>query len=78
MLEDELTANGETMADIVSNTMSDAEMDTEFYAGYGSAEGCNFTVWTERSVYFPLEYDGAEAVGRVSRHPDGKPTAHLG
>lgn len=70
-----LTSNGETLSDVVSNTMTDAEMLTEFYDGFG---GIPFTVWTSTSVYFPLCYDGSEWVGWVSRNPDGKPTYHQG
>lgn len=76
-LDKALQKNGETWADVEHNTMSDADMAKEFDADYGPINGCAFTVWTTRSVYFPLSYDGLESVGRVSRHPDGKPTAHL-
>lgn len=67
---------GETMADIEFNTLTNAEMTQEFDGGYGSAQGKPFTIWTARTVYFPLVYDGAESVGYVARNPDGKPTEH--
>jgi len=73
-----LKENGESWADVESNTMTDEEMAVEFDDGYGGTRGCYFTVWTTKSVYFPICYDGAEWVGRVSRHPDGKPTEHQG
>lgn len=69
--------NGETLDDIVSNTMTDEQMDVKFISDYGSTEGIPFTVWTKNKVYFPVEYDGAESVGCVSRNPDGKPTEHI-
>ena len=34
-------------------------------------------VWTRDRVYFPLTYNGMEAVGSVSRNPDQKPVVHL-
>ena len=77
-LAGEMAKHGESLDSIVANTMSVAEMETMFCDGFGSSEGCPFTVWTRLSVYFPVVYDGAEYVGRVARHPDGKPTKHQG
>lgn len=76
-LEKAMAKHGETIRDIEANTMNRKEMNEEFYNGYGGAEGIPFTVWTAKSVYFPVEYDGAEWVGRVARHPDGQPTKHI-
>lgn len=73
-----LQQRGETLADIEQNTLTDAEMEVKFNSGYGRNEGKPFTVWTAKTVYFPINYDGAEWVGSVSRHPDGKPTEHQG
>ena len=78
MLDKALKENNETWSDIVQNTMNSDEMEKEFDPGFGLPEGIPFTVWTEKSVYFPICYDGAEWVGRVSRNPDGKPTDHQG
>ena len=78
MLDEAMKENGESCDDIEANTMTEEEMAKKFDAGYGGIEGCQFTVWTKGSVYFPICYDGAEWVGRVSRHPDGKPTEHQG
>ena len=78
MLNAALQTNGESLADIEANTMTEQDMTNEFDPDFGSTDGCPFTVWTKTSVYFPLCYDGAEAVGRVSRNPDGKPTEHQG
>lgn len=77
-LGEALEENGESWDDVESNTMTDEEMLTVFNDGHGGSEGCSFTVWTKNSVYFPVVYDGAEWVGRVSRNPDGVPTAHMG
>lgn len=56
----------------------DASLDREFDAGYGCAEGGAFCAWTEKRVYFPVQYDGAEWVSSVSREPDGHPIYHVG
>lgn len=73
-----LKESGERWEDVVSNTLSDKQMNRKFNDGYGSIEGRPFTVWTEKHVYFPTVYDGSEGVGVVSRIPDGKPTKHIG
>jgi len=78
MLNDMIKENHESWEDIVSNTMTEDEMMKNFDSGFGETEGIPFTVWTKNSVYFPVCYDGAEWVGSVSRHPDGKPTFHHG
>lgn len=78
MLERELGNRGETLSDLESITLNEEEMNMDFDAGYGCIEGTPFTAWTAKTVYFPICYDGAEAVGSVSRHPDGKPTNHQG
>ncbi len=69
---------GESWDDVISCTLSDADLDVEFDSGYGCKEGEPFTLWTERFVYFPVCYDGAESVGFASRRPDGKATEHWG
>jgi hypothetical protein len=69
---------GEKLEDIDSSTLTDAQLDAEFDAGYGGIEGYEFTVWTKNRVYFPATYDGAEWVASVSRNPDGQPTSHIG
>ena len=78
MLKDAMQERGETLADLETNTLTDADMVKEFDSGYGGTEGVPFTAWTAKTVYFPICYDGAEWVGSVSRHPDGKPTEHQG
>jgi hypothetical protein len=78
LLEDALKERGEELADLEANTLTDADMAKEFDSGYGSTEGLTFTAWSAKTVYFPICYDGAEWVGSVSRHPNGKPTEHQG
>lgn len=56
----------------------DKMLDREFHAGFGWPEGDYFTVWTEKRVYFPVQYDGAESVGSVPRFPCNEATIHLG
>ena len=77
-LEEALTVNGEAWGDIEASTLTEEQLDEEFDDGFGGSEGCPFTVWTRKWVYFPCVYDGAEWVESVSRHPDGVPTEHVG
>lgn len=78
LIVEQMECHGETLADVVANTLSDSEMDVEFDRGYGSEEGKPFTLWTASRVYFPWCYDGSEGVASVSRVPDGVPTNHIG
>ena len=55
----------------------DAWLDIEFDDGYGVAEGCWFTVWTAKRVYFPKEYDGAEGVRSAPRDPCDEAMRHV-
>jgi hypothetical protein len=77
-LQVELKYQNESWEDIESSTMTDADLDRELDDGCGLHQGCAFTVWTARRVYFPAVYDGSEWVESVSRNPDGKPTMHVG
>ncbi len=70
--------NHDDWALIEGMTLTDADLDQEFDPGYGSAEGCPFTVWTAKFVYFPWVYDGAEGVESVPRHPNGEAKGHVG
>ena len=78
LIGEALEAAKETWTDVVSNTLSDAELDVQFGSGYGGTEGKPFTMWTAKRVYFPVCYDGAEWVASVSREPNGEPTGHVG
>lgn len=77
-LTDALHERGESWDDVVASTLSEADLDRPFDAGYGAPEGVPFTCWTRESVYFPACYDGMEWVASVARHPDGQPTSHIG
>ena len=78
LLEEAMACRGEKLPDLEANTLTEADMAKEFDCGFGGTEGIPFTAWSANTVYFPIEYDGAEWVGSVSRHPDGKPTNHQG
>jgi len=78
MIEEEFNFYGDTWDCVVSHTFEGSEMEDVFDCGWGLSEGVRFTLWTHNRVYFPVCYDGAEWVGSVSRHPDGKATAHQG
>lgn len=78
MISEEMKEYGESWQNTVDSTLTDEQLDTEFDSGYGVTEGCAFTVWTEKRVYFPIQYDGSEWCGSVSRHPDGIATEHQG
>ena len=62
----EKAAEGDT---IIACTLTDEELDVDLFDGYGSIRGKDFTAWSERYVYFPVECDWGEDVGRVPRHP---------
>ena len=53
------------------------DIETRFDSSEGKTEGKPFCVWTRDRVYFPLTYNGMEAVGSVSRNPDQRPVVHL-
>ena len=52
--------------------------DREFDGGYGGSEGCYFTAWGGKYVYFPTVYDGAEWISFVPRNPCLQATQHVG
>ena len=62
---------------IIHHTLTEEELLVEFDDGFGTHEGKPFTAWSEKYVYFPTEYDGAEGVARVSRNPCDIPTEHV-
>lgn len=77
-IEIEMRRHGETWADVVGCTLDDAALDRRFDCGFGGVQGAPFTLWTSRRAYFPAQYDGAEWVASVPRHPCGEPTEHVG
>lgn len=79
LIEEVMMNNGESWSDVEVSTLTQQELNREFPAeSFGSPDGVPFTIWTRASVYFPLCHGGYEWVGRVARHPDGKPTPHFG
>lgn len=74
----EMEERRESWGTVESCTLSDEELDVEFDAGYGGANGKPFTLWTDDRVYFPAVYDGAEWVASVPRNPNEEATAHVG
>lgn len=78
LITDEMLCRGESWSDVLKCTLSDSQLDTVFDAGYGSAEGEPFTLWTHNRVYFPVDYDGSETVASVLRNPCDKKTKHVG
>lgn len=78
LIATELKNQGETWNDVVLCTLLDDELDETFDSGFGAPEGKPFTLWTQKRVYFPVCYDGAEWVSSVSRVPDYVATKHVG
>jgi hypothetical protein len=80
LIAKEMNRAGETWADVVSMTLSQPELDSEFDDGIGSdpPTGISFALWTHGRVYFPVKAEWGECVGSASRHPDGKPIEHVG
>lgn len=57
---------------------ADDALDVEFDAGYGGTEGPPVLAWTDRRVYFPVCYDGAEWLGSAPRWPQPEGQRHVG
>jgi hypothetical protein len=75
----ELHAHDETFADIVITAPLPIDwLHVEFKPRAWQSEGCPFTVWTAKRVYFPVTDCLSEWVGSVSREPDGQVTLHQG
>lgn len=54
------------------------DLDKKFDGGYGGPKGEPVLIWTERYVYFPVQYDGSEWLGRAPRNPRPEPQGHHG
>lgn len=54
--------------------------DRKFDGGYGCivSEGCNFTAWGGKYVYFPAVYHGSEQIECVPRNPCLIAITHVG
>lgn len=63
---------------VVAIAPADIDLDREFYDGYGGSEGEPVLIWTERRVYFPVVYDGAEWLGSAPRNPESNGQSHVG
>lgn len=73
-----MAPHDDTWSNVVSHTMSEGQLHAQFNDGYGGPEGCAFTLWTKKRVYFPVMYDGAEWVSSVPRSPCKEATQHIG
>jgi len=67
-LEREFKENGDDFSKMVT-TLTDKELLTEFYKGYGEIQGTPFTAWGKKFVYFPICCNGEEWVGSAPRNP---------
>lgn len=55
--------------DLLHVEIEDGGLDKVFDSGFGGTEGVPFTAWSKNWVYFPIQYDGAEWVGKAPRNP---------
>lgn len=69
LIKNKMRENGDGWDNVETVNIIDGGLDYTFDAGYGGAEGPAFCLWTRDWVYFPHEYDGAESVHCVPRHP---------
>lgn len=63
---------------VIAVAPDESVLDVEFDDGYGSAQGPAILIWTERFVYFPVVYDGAEWLGSAPRYPRASGQSHVG
>lgn len=77
LLTKALSLHGESWQDLVSTTLTSSELNSEFDEGFGEPEGCSFTAWTLKRVYFPAANDGAEWVASAPRNPCQEKTKHI-
>ena len=75
--EEERKSNGDE-SPIVAVAPDENVLDIEFDGGYGGPEGQDMLLWTERYVYFPVCYDGAERLGSAPRNPRPEGQSHEG
>lgn len=55
---------------IIARAPEDAAVwEQLFYADFGGDEGVPVLAWSERWVYFPVNYDGQQYFARAPRHP---------
>jgi hypothetical protein len=77
-ISESMEAVGEGWDAVVGHTLTSEELDREFDSGFGTSQGCPFTLWTNNRVYFPVVYDGCEWVESVPRNPCNEATEHKG
>jgi len=63
---------------LIACSITEEELNVKFNTGWGGSGGTPFTAWTEKRVYFPVVYDGAEWVGSAPRNPSLEHTPHVG
>lgn len=76
----ELAKHGELWRDIIALTPRELDLHKEHENEFGKLPEnvLAFTAWSERRVYFPVEYDGIWAVASVPRNPTVEPTDFIG
>lgn len=57
---------------------TDEDLNKRFYQGFGGVNGAPFTAWSAKWVYFPVQYDGRESIGRAPRNPCNHANEHVG
>jgi len=78
LIEYEMVRHKEAWRDVLSSTFVIGKEMVQFDNGWGTTCGDPFTVWTEKRVYFPVQYDGSEWCSSVSRNPDNIACEHVG
>lgn len=63
---------------VIAWAPGEGAFDVPFDDGYGGADGPAVLAWTERYVYFPVQYDGSEWLGCAPRNPQPLGQAHEG
>lgn len=77
LLAEEMCRRGD-LGLVIAYAPNKAAFDVVFDDNYGLPDGPSVLAWTEAYVYFPVEYDGAEWMGSVPRHPTSHGQAHVG
>lgn len=57
---------------------TDDDMNKAFDYTFGRICGVPFTAWSAEWVYFPVQYDGRESIGRAPRNPCNHANEHVG
>lgn len=63
---------------VVAYAPDAAAFDVAFDNSYGTTNGPSVLAWTEKNVYFPAVYDGAEWIESAPRNPTTKGQYHCG